>query len=107
MIAKLDPLPEKKNPLLAAVLGFLFGPIGVGIYFRSWMDGLVCMGVFLFLAMTGILAIPGWWFAAGYGVVRAVNSNKQREAMLKRQQLGTSVPPVIGVQPPPLIRVHH
>ena len=98
IVEKLDPLPEKKNPLVAAALGFCFGAIGVGIYFRSWKDTVICLAVFLPLAMTGVLAIPGWWFAAAYGLFRAVKSNEHRDAVMKHHS---------GVVLPPVIIAHH
>lgn len=38
LLADLPPIREKKNPLVAGVLGFLFGGIGLGLYFGSWKD---------------------------------------------------------------------
>jgi hypothetical protein len=78
-VAEMPALAEKKNPVLAGVLGLFFGAIGVGLYFKSWSDFFVCFAVFfvLLVAIPGLGAIPGWWFAAGYGVFRAVSSNQK------------------------------
>jgi hypothetical protein len=79
-ISEMPALPETKNPVIAGVLGFVFGAIGVGLYFRSWSDFFVCLVAFVVLtvAIPGLGAIPGWWFAAGYGVFRAISSNQKR-----------------------------
>lgn len=80
-VHEMPALPEYKNPVVAGVLGFLFGAVGVGLYFRSWGDFFVCLVVFFVLtfAIPGLGAIPGWWFAAGYGIFRAISSNAKRE----------------------------
>ena len=38
----LPPMKEDKNPFVAGVLGLLFGPFGIGIYFKSWVDFAIC-----------------------------------------------------------------
>ena len=75
----LTPLAKKKNPLLTALLGFFFGAIGIGIYFRSWKDFFICILLFigLLILIPGIGAVPGWLFAAGYGAYRAHASNEK------------------------------
>lgn len=76
---RLPRLRMRKTPLLAALLGFLAGGIGIGIYFRSWLDfGLVFVPAFL---LTYVLP-DGWWIvfsvaAAAYGYFRAFNSNRR------------------------------
>jgi hypothetical protein len=84
-VRELPPLPAEKNPLIAGVAGFLFGAVGVGLYLGSWRDFFVCLVVFVVLlfAIPGLGAIPGWWFAAGYGVFRAVSSNARRAELLR------------------------
>lgn len=64
---------ENKNPFIGAILGFLFGPIGIGIYFNSWKDFFLCLVVLIILAiiLVGFGAIPGWLFSAFYGFYRA------------------------------------
>lgn len=77
-IHSLSPLKNKKNPVIAAVLGVLFGAIGIGIYFRSWKDFFICMGLFigLIILIPGLGALPGWLFSAIYGAYRAHTSNE-------------------------------
>lgn len=80
-VHNLEALPERKNPLIAALVGFFFGAIGVAVYFRSVRDFVVCV-----VSLIGFtFAIPvggapiGWLFAAGYGFFRAVTSNQELE----------------------------
>jgi hypothetical protein len=37
-----QPLPRRKSAPVAAIIGLLFGGIGVGIYFRSFLDFVLC-----------------------------------------------------------------
>jgi hypothetical protein len=87
----LPPLSEDKNPVTAAILGLLFGPFGIGIYFKSGVDFAICFGILILLSLTGVLAPVGWVMAAAYGAHRAKESNK------KRQEL-RNVPPIITVE---------
>ncbi len=76
------PYVEGKNPVIAAILGFLFGGLGLGLYFWSWKDFLYPVLVFIVtiiffgsfvLPIIGVM--PGWLvgslFASGWGVWRA------------------------------------
>ena len=74
----MDPLTAKKNLFLAGLIGFLFGPLGVGLYFMSWRDFLICLLVLvcLFICIPGLGALPGWLFSAAYGTYRAKKSNE-------------------------------
>ena len=78
-VGDMAPLEKKKNPLLAAALGVFFGAVGIGIYFRSWKDFFVCIGLFIGLSIVipGLGAVPGWLFAAVYGAYRAHSSNEK------------------------------
>ena len=78
IVSELPPLKTKKSPVLAGILGFLFGPFGIGAYFMSWKDFLCCMGmlILLMIAIPGLGALPGWIFSACYGVYRANKSNE-------------------------------
>jgi hypothetical protein len=64
---------------LAFVIGFLFGPIGVAIYFRSWMELLNCLAMVIVAAIIvpGIGALAGWLGSAIYAGYRAHTSNKK------------------------------
>lgn len=73
---KAAPLKEKKNVLTAAVVGFLFGPIGIGIYMGSWRDFFTCLIVLVLLLFTVALAPIGWIFSAVYGGYRVWTSNQ-------------------------------
>lgn len=76
-LEKLPPLSERKNPLLSGILGFLFGPFGTAIYFGSFLDFFIGVGMIflLFLFIPGIGIIPGWIFNAVFAYFRAETSN--------------------------------
>ena len=46
-LKELEPLQQRKNPVIAFVLGFLLQGIGVGLYLESWKDFFVCVGIFV------------------------------------------------------------
>ncbi len=79
LVEKLPPFDGHKNPTVAAVLGFLFGGVGLGIYLRSFVDCLVPVLIMLFLANTvpdlGVLG--GSIVASLWGYFRVVYSNAQ------------------------------
>jgi TM2 domain-containing membrane protein YozV len=74
-IDNLKPV-KKKNPLVAALVGFFFGPFGIGIYLESWRDFFICLGVLILLMFTVALAPIGWIFSAAYGCYRVITSNE-------------------------------
>lgn len=80
-------LKNEQNAPLAALLAFLFGGIGLGIYLRSWIDFGVSFAIGIAVFVLTELLIPGsnlWLIAATivglYGYLRVVNSNQRREA---------------------------
>jgi hypothetical protein len=77
-VKELEPLGARKNVFLAFVLGFVFGPLGAAIYFKSPQDFFICLAMliagFLFF---GIGVIPGWLFSACYAAWRAHTSNEK------------------------------
>ena len=97
----LPPLKEGKSPFTAGIMGFLFGPFGIGLYFKSWLDFGICFAILVILAMTGVLAPVGWMLAAVYGIIRAKASNKKRAEHRHSDVVVTSAP-VVRLQPPPL-----
>jgi hypothetical protein len=107
---KLPAFRDKKSPLAAAVIGFCFGFIGIGFYFRSWRDFLVCLIIFIPLAITGVGAPVGWCLAGLYGFLRAYTSN-EKLGKLRRSpsfiQAEVVCHPVNRAtnQPPPLLPI--
>jgi hypothetical protein len=93
----LPVLKKRKNPTVALVVGFLFGAIGLGIYFRRVIDFFAPWFAYIALAifysqMQGqgsLYVLFGAVFAAAYGYLRAMYSN----AELMRQQSGSSLAP--------------
>jgi hypothetical protein len=78
-----SPLRTKKNPSLAFVLGFLFNGVGLGIYFRSWVD-LIVPTIASIAWLMSIAALHHWelWIGALvigglWGLLRTVSSNKR------------------------------
>jgi hypothetical protein len=77
----LPALPHRKSPVVAGLLGFLFGGIGLGLYFRTWKDGVFPILAFAMLSMIcpwGLGEFAGAVFACIWGVVRAADSNTRR-----------------------------
>jgi len=85
-VEKLPALAEKKDPSTAAILGFLFGPLGIGIYFKSKADFCWCLGLLIGLTIVipGVGLLPGWLFSAAYGYHRA---NKSNEKLMTKSEL--------------------
>lgn len=75
----LPPVQSRKSPWLALVLGFFFSGVGLGIYFRSWVDFIVPTAIWLVLIVTP--GDAGFWIGAVigglWGLLRAVNSNER------------------------------
>ncbi len=85
-VKSLRPLHEQKNEILAALLGFAFGAIGVAIYFRSAKDFFVCMAIFFGLTMLvpfGPGELLGWLFSPAYAFWRARTSNEKLGTLLR------------------------
>ena len=49
----MDDLPPHtgKSPVLACILGLLFGCIGIGLYLGRWSDFFMCLGIQIALAL--------------------------------------------------------
>jgi hypothetical protein len=78
LLDNLETLHSRKNPQIAALWGVLLGGIGLGIYFRSVIDALVPIGLFvvIFAIYGADVAFVASIVVAGiYGYVRAVHSN--------------------------------
>jgi hypothetical protein len=81
-IEHIPTLSRDRSPTVALIVGFLFGAIGLGIYFRSFLDFVVSLAVCVLAASqigaSGLLVsglIIGVW-----GYLRAHNSNGRRRA---------------------------
>lgn len=74
---KLPPLSTERNPNVACLVGFLFGGIGIGIYFRSFVDFVLLLGTVIALTVTlgEIGYLGGMVVAALYGYFRVLSSN--------------------------------
>jgi len=84
MKALVGDLPDvdDKSPVLAGIVGFLFGGLGLGLYFWSWKDFVYPLLIFALVVITMgtivlpvIGVVPGWLFGSllscGWGVWRA------------------------------------
>lgn len=73
----LPALKQRKNSSVAAVIGFLFGGLGLGIYFMCAVDFLIP----IFIAIIMTIVLPGVGYLGGaviaglWGYFRAENSN--------------------------------
>jgi hypothetical protein len=82
---KLDPFPKQKSPQLAGFLGFVLGGLALGVYFLSFIDFLIPIGIAIAATVIaqqfGDLAGLGWLagaiIAALWGYFRALNSNQR------------------------------
>jgi hypothetical protein len=74
----LPPLRTRTNPLSALLVGCVFGPIGIGIYFRSVIDVLIPFALLVASAIPGgwVGGVIAWPFAGLRGWLRSYNSNK-------------------------------
>jgi hypothetical protein len=99
----LPPLAKKKNPALAAFLGFWFGAIGLSVYLQSWREVVIPVLIFLvlvFLAVfTGglsLLCIPVLWAAWGWRRVTASNKKlaAQDDDILEAEIVSDTPPPL-------------
>jgi hypothetical protein len=80
------PVLEKKNWVLAGLLGFFFGGLGLGLYFQSWKDFIYPILVFFIVTIAWGSFIPffgaapgalvGFLFASCWGIWRALGSGK-------------------------------
>lgn len=62
----MKPVAKGKTPGRAFLFGFLFGPIGVGIYLRSWGDFAATLALVLIGSFTTAgVAAPVFWMLSG------------------------------------------
>lgn len=81
LMRRLPVLSRETNPSLAAVLGFLLGGIGLGIYFRSVIDFFVPLAIAIALSLMlggDIGWIGGALCATFWGYFRSTESNERR-----------------------------
>lgn len=84
-LGKMKRLKQKKNPVIAFILGFLLQGIGVGLYLESWKDFFVCVGIFVLFfgillptVVGEAMLIPAAAIFCGiYGAWRADSSNNK------------------------------
>jgi hypothetical protein len=88
-IREMPPLHEMKNLNWAAAIGFLFGGIGLAVYFRSVIDGVVPIAIMVVAIIAASvvgsdLTVFGWLagaiIASLYGYYRAQTSNENLAA---------------------------
>jgi hypothetical protein len=83
---EMPPLRGERNPTAAAIIGFCFGGIGLGIYFASFIDFIIPL--LIIIGLFSVLQYYGWLggalVAAVWGYFRAVNSN-EKLAQTRRQ----------------------
>jgi hypothetical protein len=80
---KLPPLKRHVSPQWAAVIGFVFGAIGIGLFFLSFIDFIfpfVLFGVLVVTLKGQAAVLIGAAFSSVYGFFRAQASNNARAA---------------------------
>ncbi|HXP53922.1 MAG TPA: hypothetical protein VN847_03160 [Streptosporangiaceae bacterium] len=85
---RMQPLRKEYKPANAAIIGFLFGGIGLGLYFKSVTDFLIPVGFAVATAIaaamttsqTGLGVLSGALIAARWGYYRARQSNARLAA---------------------------
>jgi hypothetical protein len=81
LVSKLPPLKRRKNPVVAALVGFMFGSVGLGIYLRSLVDFVAPLVVFVMLVVMNQATVAGWLvgalIAGAYGFCRTLDSNER------------------------------
>lgn len=86
ILNKLPVLGRRKIPSLAFVIGFLFGGVGLGLYFRPFIDFLAPIVLMLTLSLAGYgvaeegAIFIGAFMAGIYGAFRAADSNDRLSA---------------------------
>ncbi|MGH7243431.1 MAG: hypothetical protein ACREJD_08455 [Phycisphaerales bacterium] len=73
----MNPVGAGKNAFVAFFAGFLFGPIGVGIYLGSFVDFILSLGMVIAGSiMTAGIGAPVFWALCGaWAAARVRNSN--------------------------------
>ena len=84
LLSKLPTLRSRRNPTAAAVIGCLFGALGLAIYFRSLLDFFAAMAGYVAIAVVHGAPVTGWVvgaaLAGAYGLCRAIDSNDRLTA---------------------------
>lgn len=95
------PTLRRTNPQVAAALGFFFGGIGLGIYFRSFVDFIAPLAIAIVASLiviklggaeVGLGWLVGAIIASLYGYSRSRDSNKRRD-------VADRADPVVQVSP--------
>jgi hypothetical protein len=86
LLRRFPPLSRRRNPNIAAALGFVLGGVGLAIYLRSFIDFIVpvllAVGMIYFVGDLG--ALVGAAVASAWGYARVTVSN---------ESLGCTTPP--------------
>jgi hypothetical protein len=94
LIGKLPPLKRKKSPVAACLVGLALGSIGLGLYFRSFLDFLAPLVILVFVITFSGSPAAGWLLGAlltsAYGFFRAVDSNARLATSPVRTEAGPS-----------------
>jgi hypothetical protein len=106
---KMEPLPAKKDPVIAAFAGFVLGGVGLGAYLRTWPDFFIpCLILLtlmvLSLPLGGLPMFFAPFFMAIYGYRRVKASNdrlKYHDGDILDAEIVTSPPaPAQSILPP-------
>lgn len=94
LVARMPPLKQRRNPTKAAVVGFLFGPIGLIFYFHTFVDSLaaILIGGLAVVLVSNIDSFEAyfaglfvsWAVSDLWAYFRVVESNRQLDVRLAR-----------------------
>jgi hypothetical protein len=88
LLSKFPVLSRKLSPSASCGIGFLFGAIGLAIYFRSVLDLFAPLVFYVALVLLHPNPVAGWLagalLAGAYGFLRAIDSNERLAAQVSK-----------------------
>jgi hypothetical protein len=88
LLHQLPPFSQRRNPTIAAVMGFALGGIGLAIYLRSFIDFIVplLLGVVMIHFVGDVGWLAGAALASAWGYARVTVSNQALDSTTPRQR---------------------
>ena len=94
--ASFPVLGRRTSPQWAAVFGFVLGGIGLGLYFRSFIDFIVPIAIAIIASLVTIKMVgadiqlgwlPGAIIASLYGTFRSTDSNRRIDEQARQSRV--------------------
>ena len=87
------PVGKGKTPLVGFMAGFLFGPIGVGVYLGSMPDFVMSLGmVIVGTLMTVTVGAPFFWVLCGVWAYMRIRHSNSQTALLEARNATVDEP---------------